>query len=65
MNVNGTELEQLIHTHRHISNVVPERLAERIWALNPEYLLLSQWVPILAPTHIRIPERQKPIQYCK
>ena len=27
MNNNGTELEQVVHTH----DIVPERLAERIW----------------------------------
>ena len=40
----------------HASNIVPPRLAERVWCTKfhfstPEYLLPSQWVPVLAPTY--------------
>ena len=62
MNSNGRELEQIrIDT----SNIAPERLAERVCltripALTPDYLLTSQWIPVLAPIYalpfpVRIP----------
>ena len=51
MNDNGTELEQVIHTH-HAGAVSREGLVHLIPVLSSEYLLPSQWVLVLAPTHL-------------
>ena len=39
MNSNGTELEQVVHTLT--SNIVEERLAERVWFSNSQSSLLN------------------------
>ena len=52
----------------HASNIVPPRLAESVWSTKfhfstPEYLLQSQWVPVLAPTYL-LPRRPIRCSHC-
>ena len=52
----STKCEQQRHrtgtSRSHTSNIIPERLIERVWVLpvpvhTPEHLLPSQWIPVL------------------
>ena len=52
----------------HTSNIVPPRLAERVWCTKfhfstPDYLLPCQWVPVLAPTYL-LPRRPIRCSHC-
>ena len=53
MNSNGLgRHKSLTHIEHHAGAVGREGLVHEIPVLTPEYLLPSQWVPLLAPTYL-------------